>query len=59
MDPMEQAEAEMVRKEEENRRDLESAIGLEHFLERRDLSDRGTLDSVLCCALLLYYVLFL
>lgn len=41
MDPMEQAEAEMLRKEEENRRDLESAIGLENFLDRRDFSDRG------------------
>lgn len=42
MDPMEQAEAEMLRKEEENRRDLESAIGLENFMDRRDFSDRGS-----------------
>ena len=41
MDPMEQAEADMLRKEAENRRDLESAIGLEQFLSRKDLSDRG------------------
>lgn len=43
MDPMEQAEAEMLRKEEDNRRDLESAIGLENFMDRRDYSDRGAL----------------
>lgn len=41
MDPMEQAEAEMLRKEEENQRDLERAIGLADFLSRRDLMDRG------------------
>ena len=38
---MEQAEAEMLRKEEENQRDLLNAIGLEDFLNKKDFSEKG------------------
>ncbi len=41
MDPMEQAEEEMRRREEENQKDLEDTIGLDDFISRRDLSNRG------------------
>ena len=38
---MEQAEEEMRRREEENQKDLEDTIGLDDFIPRRDLSNRG------------------
>jgi hypothetical protein len=41
MDPMEQAEEEMRRREEENQKDLEDTIGLDDFISRRDLANRG------------------
>jgi ankyrin repeat protein len=41
MDPMEAAEAEIIRKEEEELNDVREAIGLEDFLSKRDFSDRG------------------
>jgi hypothetical protein len=41
MDPMEQNEEEMRRKEEENQRDLEETIGLGDYFSSRDLSTRG------------------
>lgn len=41
MDPMEAAEAELIRKEEEELNDVREAIGLEDFLSKRDFSDRG------------------
>ena len=41
MDPMEQDEEDMRRKEEETQRDLEETIGLIDFIADRDLSGRG------------------
>mmetsp|Transcript_24130 Transcript_24130/g.24718 ORF Transcript_24130/g.24718 Transcript_24130/m.24718 type:complete len:810 (+) Transcript_24130:123-2552(+) len=41
MDPMEQNEEEMRRKEEEHQRDLEETIGLGDFFSSKDLSTRG------------------
>lgn len=41
MDPMEQNEEEMRRKEEEHQRDLEETIGLGDFFSTKDLSTRG------------------
>jgi hypothetical protein len=41
MDPMEQNEEEMRRKEEEHQRDLEETIGLGDFFAGKDLTTRG------------------
>ena len=46
MDPMEQAEAELLRKEEENQRDLINSIGLDDFIATRDLSEKGKLQFI-------------
>lgn len=57
MDPMEQAEQEMLRRELENQRDLESAVGMDDFLARRDFSDRGKYaytDEIVCCLMIMF-----